>query len=169
MKTDGVRTVDEWRNRFRQEARSRRGQWRILSLEMFYSDAWQALNKAGTTAVLLMLSKLEFEKKGTRDRKGVRCSVPILKNGGQFSMTIAELQAFGLSASTAMRARNQAWELGFFDVDIPGTVHHAGRYRYCERWKLYPHREYLPTTSQRPGVNPYPQHGFKRNTDEGDN
>jgi len=162
MGKDGVRTVDDWRDQFRHESKSKRGQWRILSLEMFYSEAWQALNKAGTTAVLLMPSKLEFVKKGTKDRKGVTSSVSTLKNGGQFSMTITELQALGLSASTATRARIQAWQTGFFDVVSPGTVHHAGKYRYSERWKLYPTGEYRPTNQQPPGVNVYPRYGFKR-------
>jgi hypothetical protein len=44
----------------------------------------------------------------------------------------------------------------------PGTIHHAGRYKYSERWKLYPNGDYKPVGQQPPGKNVYPQHGFKK-------
>jgi hypothetical protein len=127
-----------------------------------------ALGGSGIIVVLAILNKLEYEKKGGRDRKGVRIDHPVLRNGGEFSLTINELVARGLSQSTATRARYLAWQLGFFDVVESGTVHHAGRYRYSERWKVYPDGDYKPVGQQPPGRNVYPENGFQGENNKSD-
>jgi len=76
-------------------------------------------------------------------------------------------RARGLSRSTATRGREIAWELGFFDVLEPGTIHHAGRYRYTERWRKYPGGNYKLTGQMPPGKNVYPLCGFRRKEDAG--
>ena len=109
------------------------------------------------------MNKLDYEKKAKSKRKGVKSSIPVLRNNGEFSLTKNELIARGLSDSSATRGRTSAWEIGFFDVIEPGTIHHAGRYRYSERWKLYPAGDYKPVGQQPPGKNVYPDKGFKKN------
>jgi len=163
-----VKSVERWREELDRDAEGKRGSFRILSRELFNSRAFAALGCGGIVVVLALLNKLEFERKGVKDRKGVRISHPVLKNKGEFSLTVNELVARGLSRSTATRARKLAWELGFFDVIEPGTVHHAGRYQYSERWRHYPDGDYLPVGQQPPGRNVYPDNGFKRADNESD-
>ena len=93
---------------------------------------------------------------------GVESSIPVLRDNGEFVLTKNELIARGLSESSATRGRISAWEIGFFDVIEPGTIHHVGRYRYSERWKLYPNGDYKPFGQQPPGKNVYPDNGFKK-------
>jgi len=151
MKFKEVKSVDEWREELDRNAEGKRGSFRILPRELFNSRAFGALGGSGTIVVLAMLNKLQYEKKGRKDRKGVRIGHPVLRNDGQFCLTVNELVARGLSRSTATRARKLAWQLGFFDVIEPGTVHHAGRYRYSERWRRYPNDDYHPVDQQPPG------------------
>jgi len=166
MKFKEVKSVDEWREELDRDAEGKRGSFRILPRELFNSRAFGALGGSGTIVVLSLLNKLEFEGKGRKDRKGVRVGHAALRNNGEFSLTIHELIARGLSRSTATRARKLAWKLGFFDVIEPGTVHHAGRYRYSERWRHYPNGDYRPAGQQPPGRNVYPDNGFQRAYDE---
>jgi len=149
-----------------QDAEGKRGNFRILPRNLFNSRAFAALGGGGIVVVLALLNKLEFEGKDRKDRKGVRAGQAALRHNGEFSLTVNELIARGLSRSTATRARKLAWEFGFFDVIEPGTVHHAGRYRYSERWKHYPDGDYRPVGQQPPGRNVYPDNGFKRADDE---
>jgi hypothetical protein len=162
MKTRDVKTVEQWRQELDQDASNGRGRFMILPRALFNSLAFAALGGTATIVVLAILNKLEYERKGRKDRKGVRSGHPILRNAGEFSLTINELVARGLSRSSATRARFIAWELGFFDVLEPGTIHHPGRYRYSERWKEYPNGDYRPVGQQPPGKNVYPQNGFKK-------
>jgi len=142
--------------------------FRLLPRSLFNSRAFAALSKGGIVVVLAILDKLEYENKGYKDRKGVTIGLPVLRNGGEFVLTTNELVARGLSASTATRGRNEAWQLGFFDVIEQGSLHHAGRYRYSERWRHYPNGPYRPTGQQPPGKNLYPDHGFKKRNDSDD-
>lgn len=158
-----AKTVQQWRDEIDRDATGGRGKFLILSRAMFNSKAFAALGGSGITVVLAILNKLEYEKKGRKDRKGVKVDRPVLRNGGEFVLTINELVARGLSASTATRARFLAWQLGFFDVVESGTIHHAGRYRYSERWKAYPDGDYRPVGQQAPGKNVYPENGFGNN------
>jgi len=165
MKTRDVKTVEQWRQELDQDAANGRGRFMILPRALFNSPAFAALGGTATIAVLAILNKLEYEKRGKKDRKGLRTGQPILRNGGEFSLTINELVARGLSRSSATRARFIAWELGFFDVLEPGTIHHAGRYRYSERWKEYTNGAYRPVGQEPPGKNVYPENGFKKTKD----
>jgi hypothetical protein len=79
-------------------------------------------------------------------------------------LTINELVARGLKESSARKGRKLAWELGFFDVVEAGTLYNAGKYRYSERWKLYPNGNYEPIGQNPPGINVYPQNGFQKKT-----
>ncbi len=155
-----AKTVGQWRDELDRDAAGGRGKFRILPREIFNSRAFAALGGSGTIVVLAILNKLEYEKKGKRDKKGVRIECPVLRNSGEFRLTINELVARGLSRSTATRARKLAWELGFFNVIESGTVHHAGRYRYSERWRQYSDGDYLPVGQMPPGQNVYPENGF---------
>jgi hypothetical protein len=158
-----AKSVECWREDLDRDATGGRGRFHILSRAMFNSRAFVALGGPGIIVVLSILNKLEYEKKGRKDRKGVKTGLPILRNNGEFCLTINELIARGLSKSTATRARFLAWELGFFDVMESGTVHHAGKYRYSERWRNYPDGDYRPVGQQPPGKNIYPESNFKGN------
>ena len=162
MKTKDVKSVQEFRDEINKDANGARGSFKILSREMFNSKAFAAIDGKTLVVVLSILNKLEYEKRGKSSRKGVRSSIPVLRNNGEFSLTKNELIARGLSESSATRGRINAWEIGFFDVIEPGTIHHAGRYKYSERWRLYPDGDYKPLGQQPPGKNVYPQHGFKK-------
>src|SRR5208283_4105328 len=157
-----VKTVEQWRDELDRDAEGGRGKFRILPREIFNSGAFAALGGSGTIVVLAILNRLEYQKNGKRDRKGVRVDCPVLRNNGEFQLTGNELVARGLSRSTATRARKLAWELGFFDVIESGTVHHAGRYRYSERWRQYPDGDYRPVGQLPPGRNVYPENGFRQ-------
>jgi hypothetical protein len=124
------------------------------------SRAFAALHKAGIVMVLAMLSRLRYDRP-KKDRKGVKAPAR-LKDGGAFYVTINELRARGLSATSATEGRKEAWRLGFFDVESPGTIHHAGRYRYSNRWRQYPNGPYEPIGQEQPGANVYPAHGFQK-------
>ena len=132
----------------------------ILKRAIFNSKAFAALRGDEVKVVLAVLNKLEYEKKNLKDRKGVKIGIPGLRNNGEFVLTINELVARGLSRSTATRARERVWQMGFFDVIEPGTIHHAGKYRYSLRWKQYPNSTYEPVGQQPPGKNVYPDNGF---------
>jgi len=157
-----IKTPAMWRDELDRDGAGNRGAFRILPRQLFNSRAFADLGWGGTIVVLSMLNNLEYESSRKKDRKGVRKGQGRLRNNGQFSLTVNELVARGLSESTATRARKRAWELGFFDVIEPGTVHHVGVYRYSERWKLYPHGNYRPDGQQAPGKNVYPESGFKK-------
>ena len=165
MKTKHVKSVEQWREELDQDAENGRGRFMILSRELFNSRAFAQLGGAGTIVVLAVLNKLSYEKKGKKDRKGVKVDHPVLRNNGEFSLTINELLARGLSKSTATAARVLAWKLGFFDVLESGTIHQAGNYRYSERWRLYPNGDYKPGGQEPPGKNVYPENGFKKRED----
>jgi len=161
-----VRSVEAWREELDRDVEGKRGEFRILPRALFNSKAFAALGGSATIVVLAIMNKLQYEKAGRRDRKGVKTGLPILRNNGEFSLTINELVTRGLSRSTATRARIRAWELGFFDVLEAGTVHHAGRYRYSERWRSFPDGGYHPVEQPAPGRNIYPQSGFRGIKDE---
>lgn len=161
-----IKTVQIWRAELDRDASGKRGAFRILSRQIFNSVAFAALGGSGTIVVLSILNKLEYEKQGRKNRKGVPTGQGKLRNSGQFSLTVNELVARGLSESTATRARKKAWELGFFDVIESGTVHHVGVYRYSERWKAYPDGNYGPDGQQAPGKNVYPESGFRKNKND---
>jgi len=161
MKTKQVKSVEQWREQLDEDAENGRGRFMILSRELFNSRAFAALGGAGTVVVLAVLNKLSYEKKEKKDRKGMKVGHPTLKENGKFSLTINELVARGLSRSTATRARILAWEVGFFDVLEYGTIHHAGKYRYSERWRVFPNGNYNPLGQEPPGKNVYPANGFK--------
>lgn len=167
MKFKEVKSVDEWREELDRDGSGKRGNFRILPRDLFNSRAFAALGGSATIVVLAILNNLQYEKKSGKDRKGVRMGHPVLRNNGECTLTVNELVTRGLSRSTATRARRLAWELGFFDVIEPGTVHHAGRYRYSERWQLYPNGNYRPVGQQPPGMNVYPDNGFKRSDSNG--
>lgn len=160
-----VKSAERWREEINQDATGGRGRFKILSRSLFNSLAFANLGGSGTIVVLSILNKLEYKKRDEKDKKGVRVGQALLRNQGDFVLTINELVARGLSRSTATRARVLAWEMGFFDVLEPGTIHHAGRYRYSERWKKYPHGDYNPVGQQPPGKNVYPESGFQQNVD----
>jgi len=162
MKKRTTKTVYDWEEKLKADSEGCRGRFRLLSREMLNSKAFRDLGGSGTIVVLAILDKLEYEKAGKRDRKGVKSGVAHLRNGGEFYLTIGELQARGLTQYSATRARLRAWELGFFDVIAAGTVHRPGIYRYSERWRHYPHGNYLPHGQAQPGMNIYPDHGFKK-------
>ncbi len=163
MKNKDVKSVQQFRDEIDQDAKGARGSFRILTREMFNSKAFAALDGKTMVVVLTILNKLEYQKKGKSKKKGVESSIPVLKNNGEFYLTRNELIARGLSESSASRGRIKAWEIGFFDVIEPGTIHHAGRYKYSERWKLYPTGAYKSVGQQPPGKNVYPENGFKKN------
>ena len=165
-----ARTPEACREQMNEIAKTKRGNFRVLPRMILYSLAFTALDKGGIVAVLAVLDKLSYEKNGT-DRKGVKSDIPRLRNGGEFTLSINELIALGISKSSAIRGRIQAWELGFFDVIESGTIHHPGKYRYSTRWMLYPDGDYKPTGQQPPGKNVYPDNSFKaksRSDDNGD-
>lgn len=157
-----VKTVEEWREEIDKDATGGRGRFRILDREMFNSRAFAELDGKSMVVVLAVLNKLEYEPREKNKRKGVKSSIPCLKNNGEFYLTINELVARGLSESSASRGRIIAWKLGFFDVLESGTIHHCGRYRFSFRWKNYPDGLYQPTSQQPPGKNVYPEHGYKK-------
>ena len=165
MRFREAKTVEQWRDEIHRDAAGGRGKFRILPREIFNSRAFAALGGSGTIVVLAILNRLEYEKNGQRDRKGVRVDRPVLRNNGEFSLTINELVARGLSRSTATRARKLAWELGFFDVLESGSVHCAGRSRYSERWRNFPDGDYRPVGQLPPGRNVYPENGFGKAQD----
>ena len=162
MKRKIAKSIKEWESRLQADLEGRRGQFRILAREMLNSKAFRDLGGNGTIVVLAILDKLEYQKSGKKDRKGVRSGVGLLRNRGEFCLTIGELQARGLTQYSATKARIRAWELGFMDVIIAGSVHHAGRYRYSERWRQYPDGNYRPEGQVPPGTNVYPDYGFKK-------
>ena len=164
-----VKSVEQWREEIGRDAEGPRGKFMILKRAVFNSPAFAALRGDEVKVTLAVLNKLEYEKKGCKDRKGVKIGIPGLRNNGEFALTILELVARGLSKSTATRARERVWQLGFFDVIEPGTIHHAGKYRYSERWKHYPTGNYEPVGQQPPGKNVYPDNGFgaTRNSEPG--
>ena len=161
MKNKEVKSVDQFRDEIDKDAKGNRGNFKILSREMFNSRAFAKLDGKSTLVVLSILNKLEYEPREKNKRKGVKSSIPCLKNNGEFYLTINELVARGLSESSATRGRIIAWELGFFDVIEPGTIHHCGKYRFSNRWMNYPDGDYKPVGQQPPGKNVYPNHGFK--------
>ncbi len=114
-----------------------------------------------TITELSALNKLEYETTN-KNRKGVKSGVIRLKHGGRFSLTINELRARGISKASATRGRMQAWELGFFDVVTPVTIHHAGIYKVSDRWRKYPNGDWRPTHQQPPGLNVCPENSFKK-------
>lgn len=155
MKRESVKTVAEWRESIKKDAQ-KRGGWRMLSVEMFNSQAFIDLTPSGKMVVLSMLSKLSYEKRGHRDRKGVKAAIESLRNGGRFSLVGNELKARGIKSERSITdAKAQAWEFGFFDVEVSGSFDRAGTYKYSERWKLYPHGDYRPRDARRPGVHRY--------------
>jgi len=157
-----AKTVEQWRDELDRDAAGGRGKFRILPRDLFNSRAFAALRGSGAIVVLAILNRLEYDKRGKKDRKGVKVACSVLRNNGEFQLTVNELVARGLSRSTATRARCLAWELGFFDVIESGTVHHAGRYRYSDRWREFPDGDYLPVGQSPPGKNVYPENGFKK-------
>ena len=161
-----AKTVEQWQDEIDRDAAGGRGKFRILPREIFNSRAFAALGGSGTIVVLAILNKLEYDKRGKKDRKGVKVECPVLRNSGEFRLTINELVARGLSRSTATRARKLVWELGFFDVIESGTVHCAGRYRYSERWREFPEGNYEPVGQLPPGKNVYPENGFRKIEDD---
>jgi len=158
-----AKTVEEWREIIDNDSdlNSKRGRFRLLPRDLFNSRAFAKLTRGGMIAVLSALNKLEYETTN-KDRKGVKSNVTRLKHGGRFSLTINELRARGISKASATRGRMQAWELGFFDVVSPGTIHHAGIYKVSDRWRQYPNGDWRPTDQQRPGLNVYPENSFKK-------
>ncbi len=162
-----VKTVEQWRDEIDQDMAGGRGKFRILPRGIFNSKAFSALGGSGTIAVLAILNRLQYDKRGRKDRKGVKVECSVLRNNGEFGLTVNELVARGLSRSTATRARKLAWEVGFFDVIESGTVHHAGHYVYSERWKQYPDGNYLPVGQSPPGRNVHPENGFRKIEDYG--
>jgi hypothetical protein len=103
-----VKSSDDWRNSIDQDREGGRGRFMILSRDMFNSRAFAALGGSPTIVVLSILNKLSYEKKQIKDRKGVKIGKPVLRDNGEFSLTVNELVARGLSRSTATRARNIA-------------------------------------------------------------
>lgn len=148
------RTVEKWRELLDSDAKQKKGQWRLLTREMFNSLAFTKLGRAGMIVVLAMLDKLKdrSKKKRGKDRKNVETAYPY-HNDGRFSVVGNELRARGLtSPSSIAEGKRQAWELGFFDVLRQGTVARAGEYRYSDRWRLYPSEDHLPHGQQSPGA-----------------
>lgn len=160
------KTVEQWREELDRDSLGGRGRFMILSRSLFNSKAFAALGWPGTIVALSVINKLEYHKRGRKDRKGVKVGKVSLRNNGEFVLTINELVARGLSRSSATRGRVMAWEIGLFDVIEPGTIHHAGKYRYSERWKRYPNADHKPLGQQTPGKNIYPQGGFQRKTED---
>ena len=161
-----AKTVEQWRDEIDRDAAGGRGKFRILPREIFNSRAFTALGGSGTIVALAILNRLEYDKRGKKDRKGVKVECSVLRNNGEFQLTVNELVARGLSRSTATRARFLAWELGFFDVIESGTLYHAGRYRYSERWRKFPDGDYRSVGQLPLGRNVYPENGFKKIEDD---
>ncbi|MFC1833120.1 hypothetical protein ACFL2Q_00110 [Thermodesulfobacteriota bacterium] len=159
MEKDGVKSVEDWQEEMQENSKGKRGDFRLLSRQMLNSEAFRLLSRSGMVCVLAMLDELRYEKR-KKGRKGVRLNGSALKDQGRFVITINELVARGLSRSSATRGRKEAWQLGFFDVEQSGSIHHAGRFRYSERWKDFPKPSSEPTGQQPPGRNIYPQSGF---------
>jgi len=154
--------VEAWEERLDDDAQHpSRGQFRLLTREMVNSKAFRSLTKGGMVMVIAMMDKIAYHRKGQHKHKGVAVGTALLRNGGEFVVTINELCARGISPSSATRGRNEAWEKGFFDVLTPGTVHHPGRYRISQRWRDYPNGAYTPAGQPPPGVNVYPGSGRK--------
>ncbi len=137
----------------------------ILNRAIFNSKAFAALRGDEVKVALTLLNKLDYAKKNSKDRKGLKMGIPVLRNNGELVLTINELVARGLSRTTATRSRERVWQMGFFDVIEPGTIHHAGKYRYSLRWKQHPNGNYQPVGQQPPGKNVYLDNGFRATKD----
>jgi hypothetical protein len=154
-----VKTVEQWKETLRPDSENKAGDWKILAREMFNSKAFAALTKAGIIVVLAMVNHFSYEKKSSKDRKGVKCGGQFLRNKGIFYLTGNELKARGLKSDRSIAdGKKQAWQLGFFDVIETGSFHSAGKFQYSERWKEYPHGDYQPKDERLPGRNLY--HSF---------
>ena len=157
-------TVAEWRARLDEDAK-RTGSWRLLTREMLNSRAYASLTRGGMIFVGAMLDKLEYEKAGKKDRKGVKQGGNKLRYGGRFGVTNNELKARGLKSEKAIHeARMDVWEKGFYDTVQSGNVTRSGKSQYSERWKVYPHGAYKPIGQPRPGECLYPH--FKKKGSE---
>ena len=80
MKNKEVKSVDQFRNEIDKDAKGNRGNFKILSREMFNSRAFAKLDGKSTLVVLSILNKLEYEPREKNKRKGVKSSIPCLKN-----------------------------------------------------------------------------------------
>jgi hypothetical protein len=152
-------SVGDWRERIDKAGKSKSGRWRLLPRDLFNSRAFAELDRSGIIVVLSMLDKLSYEKRGKKkDRKGVRISVPVIKDNGEFTITNNELKARGLTSPEGIaKGRRQAWELGFFDVLRTGSVTQYGWFKYSSRWRQYPDGDYRPVDQPDPGACLYPR------------
>lgn len=152
-----VKTVEQWRADLDRDAADRkRGNWKLLTREMSNSRAFGSLSLSGMRVVLAMLDKLSYPKNDGKDRKGVKYGGAYLENGGVFYLTGNELKArYQMSDGAIADGRREAWEKGFFDTLVTGTVHHRGEFQYSNRWKDYPNGNYKPHNQPQPGQNVY--------------
>jgi hypothetical protein len=156
------KSVEEWREGLDRTGDDGVGRFKLLSRRMNNSRAYSKLTRGGMIFVNAMLDKLEYEGKGSKDRKNLKRGSGVLKNNGRFTVTNNELHARGIGSDSSIKAaRDEAWELGFFDVLKTATLMNCGDYRYSERWKLYPFGQYHPVNQPPPGRCLYPNRPSK--------
>jgi hypothetical protein len=156
------KSVDEWCEELDRTGDDGVGRFKLLSRRMNNSRAYSKLTRGGMIFVNAMLDKLEYERKGNKDRKNVKRGSGVLKNDGRFTVTNNELHARGIGSDSSIKAaREQAWMLGFFDVLLSATLMNCGDYQYSERWKHYPKGAYQPVNQPPPGRCLYPNRPSK--------
>jgi hypothetical protein len=104
--------------------------------------------------VLVLWAALEqvyYEKK-TKNNRGRR----VLQNGGIVYLPQNMLKVRGIKSNkTIAEAKKKLVELGFLDVMESGSVHNAGVFKVSDRWRKYPHDDYLQKDQKLPGISLY--------------
>jgi hypothetical protein len=152
-----AKTVEEWKAKIKENAKGTRGRFKILSRDMFYSDAFLALTGPECVALLAAWDQIEFEpqKKSRKQKQGGK-SRPVIRNGGRVYLPQNLLKALGIkSSATITKVRKRLVELGFLDVLETGTVHGASVFKVSERWTHYPDGPYQAQDNRPAGLSLY--------------
>jgi hypothetical protein len=148
MKNISPRNAENWKDHFRRDAHRRPG-WKVLPVEILFSEAFIGLKTKGAQVALLYAhSQISYERKNKRPgkRRQIIYDTVFLPSNA--------LHALGITASaTRTKIRNELVEKGFLDVLKSGSFLNAAVFRVSDRWRQYPNGDYRPKEDQpKPGL-----------------
>ena len=158
------RSVEEWKQTIRDEAKGKRGRFRILTREIFSSEAYAALSLAEEHVLLCYLNKLFYESPNSTDAKNFEKRTGRKKtdgrpvNGNNLVVTNNEIKARGKvkgNKQIAAARRRLHW-IGFLDVVVPARFPQPGIYSISEHWRPYPCLGHRPKNQVPVAFAPYP-------------
>jgi hypothetical protein len=152
------RTVDEWKARFKNLSRRK---FPIFPPEIFFSEAYLTLEpSAAKTALIFAWSQVRWEPKGRGARKKWQ------RMDDDIYLPTNALIALGIKSSeTHTKLRKELVRRGFLDVVKTGSYLNPGVFKISERWREYPHGDYLPKDKRPAGKSMghrIPKGGMKR-------